>query len=164
MKRLTILTTLLLLLGAGSVSAQQRGLGFRGWGPRLGLTVDPDQVHFGVHADFGDFTQRFRFQPNIEMGVGDGYTTAAFNLEGSYRFRNQWDVWSPYVGGGLGVMYWDRNDDFPPPRGSNAESAVSILVGIEKPISERDRVFFETKVGLVDAPDLRLTLGWIFGH
>ena len=51
-------------------SSPYRG-GLPGWGPRLGVTMDPDQVHFGVHLDAGSFADRFRFQPNVELGLSD---------------------------------------------------------------------------------------------
>jgi hypothetical protein len=163
MKRLIVTTAFLLLLGAGTVMAQDGGLGFRGWGPRVGLTVNPDQVHFGLHADFGNFAQQVRFQPNFELGVGDGYTVGSANFEVHYRFRNNWDVWGPYVGGGVGVLFTDREVDGFGNR-SDAESAVSVLGGIEKNTSDNDRLFFEAKFGLVEAPSLKLTLGWTFLH
>ena len=42
-------------------------IGFRGWGPRLGVSINPDQFHFGAHLDFGNFARHVRFQPNIEL-------------------------------------------------------------------------------------------------
>lgn len=62
-------------------------VGFRGWGPRVGLTFSPDQVHFGAHLAFGNFARHVRLQPNIEVGVGDNLTLVAVNFEGVYRFR-----------------------------------------------------------------------------
>jgi hypothetical protein len=81
--------------------------GFRGWGPRVGVTLDPDQIHFGVHIDFGNFAERVRFQPNAELGA-------------------------------------------------------SLIGGIEKGLADGDRFFIEAKLGLIDAPDLKIHVGWTF--
>lgn len=36
------------------VSGPQRKIGFRGWGSRVGLSLNPDHVHFGAHLDGGN--------------------------------------------------------------------------------------------------------------
>lgn len=139
-------------------------IGFRGWGPRLGLTISPDQFHFGAHMDFGNFAQHVRFQPNVEVGLGDNLTLVTLNFEAAYRFRETWDVWSPYLGGGLGVNFasFDTNglqDD------TSTDLGVSLLGGIEKGLADGDRFFVETKLGLVDeSPDAKVTIGWTFYH
>lgn len=163
MKKNILITGFLLFLSSSIVMAQDNRMGFRGWGPRMGLTVDPDQLHFGAHADFGYIAERLRFQPNFELGVGDNMTLAATNFEVNYRFRKDWDVWTPYLGGGIGVLFIDREsgrfgDE------SQSEVGVSILGGIEKAISARDRFFLESKLKFVDMPDLKLTMGWTFGY
>lgn len=137
--------------------------GFQGWGPRLGATLDPDQVHFGAHVDFGNLARRVRLQPNIELGIGDDFTIGALNFELNYRFREEWEVWTPYLGGGIGLLLISHDvegldDD------TNTEFGGSILGGIEKGISDGDRFFLEAKIGLVDAPDFKFTIGWTFGH
>lgn len=78
-------------------------VGFAGWGPRVGLSLDPDQIHFGAHIDFGNFAKHVRFQPNMEMGFGDNLKLFTLNAEAAYRFSSQWDVWTPYLGGGIGA-------------------------------------------------------------
>jgi hypothetical protein len=55
-----------------------------GWGPRGGMTMDPDQAHFGMHVDAGEIVPRLRFQPNLEMGFGDDLFLVAFNAEAIY--------------------------------------------------------------------------------
>lgn len=160
MKKLILVVPFLLLAGAASAHAQ--GFGYRGVGPRVGLSVDPDQVHMGMHVDFGDVARQVRFQPNFELGIGDGMTVGTFNMDMQYAFRQPSDQWAPYVGGGLGVNHFDPNDDRFPGR-SRTESAVNLMGGIEKYISARDRMFFEAKVGMIEAPDFKLTMGWTFG-
>ena len=135
-------------------------VGFRGWGPRVGLSIDPDQIHFGAHLDFGNFARHVRFQPNIEVGVGDNVTLVTVNAEAAYRFLSRWDVWAPYVGGGLGanVVRFDK--------GNNSETDIGInaLAGIERGLSHGDRFFLEAKFSLNDVPDAKFTAGWTFYH
>lgn len=169
MKNVIIVALAMLALAAsGALAASDSDplneVGFRGWGPRVGLTIDPDQIHFGAHLDFGNFARHVRFQPNIEMGFGDNVKLVTVNFEAAYRFRQSWDVWSPYLGGGLGVNFasFDNNghgDD------SSTDLGVNVLGGIERGLSSGNRFFAEAKLGLVDeSPDVKLTVGWTFYH
>jgi hypothetical protein len=144
-----------LATGAGASPA------FRGWGPRIGLTIDPDQFHFGAHADLGEFTDRVRFQPNVEIGLGDNVTTLAFNAEAFYQFDGEL---GPYAGGGLAINHWsfDGGDDNPfgdDVSGSDTELGINALGGVELHDRDGDTFFLEGKIGLVDSPDFKLTLG-----
>jgi hypothetical protein len=134
-------------------------IGYRGWGPRVGLSSGPDQIHFGAHMDFGTFADHFRLQPNVEIGVGSGRTLTAFNLETAYRFVTAWGAWSPYAGGGLGL---DMTSGDEVPGRSNEELGASVLGGIEKGLASGDRFFVETKLGISHAPDIKFTAGWTF--
>jgi len=138
-------------------------VGFRGWGPRVGVTMAPDQIHFGVHADFGNFARRVRFQPNFELGFGDGLTFGALNAEAAYRFREKWDVWGPYLGGGIGANF-TGSEDSGLRDGSETGMGLNVLGGIEKGLSDGDRFFTEAKLGFADSPDFKLTVGWTFYH
>lgn len=144
-----------------SLADPHTDVGFRGWGPRLGLTMDPDQFHFGAHLDFGQFARHVRFQPNIEVGLGDDITLIATNFEASYRFRENWDVWTPYLGGGIGLNYVSVDG---PGDNSNTDVGVNVLGGIERGLSNGDRFFTELKLGVVDSPDAKVTVGWTFYH
>jgi len=135
-------------------------VGFRGWGPRVGLTFSPDQFHFGAHMDFGNFAQHIRFQPNVEIGFGDNLTLIALNGEAAYRFASRWDVWTPYLGGGIGAFIFSADHG----RGSDTQFGACILGGIEKGLTNGARFFIEAKLGLADAPDLKTTVGWTFYH
>ena len=150
------------LLTAPSVAWGAVGdhVGYRGWGPRAGLSLGPDQVVVGAHMDFGYFAEHFRLQPNMEVGIGDGRTFTAANLETSYRFSNTWGSWSPYAGGGLGLDMVSGEDG--PNNNSGADLGASALGGIEKGLSNGDRFFMETKIGLADAPDIKFMVGWTF--
>ena len=133
-----------------------------GWGPRVGLTSDPDQVHVGVHLDSGDIARRVRFQPNLEIGFGDHLTTTALNFEAAYRFSDHWEAWKPYAGGGLGLNWYSWNNDVPGHDNTDMETGLNLLGGIEKGISGGNRFFIEAKLGLADSPDFKATVGWTF--
>jgi hypothetical protein len=168
---------LLLLPAAASAS-----VGFRGWGPRIGFTLDPDQIHFGAHVHMGEFTRNLRFQPNLELGLGDDLTLFAINFETAYHFETNWTAWRPYAGGGLGINIWDVDHDpaivekrshaARSPRllktaahrhaDSDTELGVNLLAGIERSLAGGDRFLFEFKLGLSNSPDIKLAVGWIF--
>jgi hypothetical protein len=147
---------------AGSTGDPYTDIGFRGWGPRVGLSFEPDQFHFGAHLDFGNFAKHVRFQPNVELGLADGEKLFAINAEAAYRFNEQWDAWSPYLGGGIGanIKSYDTGDH----NISETDLALNALGGIEKGLSNGDRFFLELKLSLNDVPDVKLTAGWTFYH
>lgn len=153
-------------LGPGLALADpQTDVGFRGWGPRVGLSLDPDQIHFGAHLDFGLLAPQVRFQPNVELGFGDNVDLFTLNAEAAYRFSARWDVWAPYLGGGLGANIKRFDRDRPDGNGdSHTDLGVNLLGGIEKGLSNGDRFFVETKFSLNDVPDAKATVGWTFYH
>jgi hypothetical protein len=155
MRRITLLLCLAMLAAAPVWALAQDSVGYRGWGPRIGVTVGPDQFHFGAHVDLGYFAQHFRLQPNIEVGVGSDRTVVALNGEAAYRFLSPWGNWSPYLGGGLGVNVVSAH-------GNHTDLGVSAMGGIEKILAGGDRFFLEGKLGLVDSPDWKFTVGWTF--
>lgn len=131
-------------------------------GIRGGLTRSPDQVHAGGHIDLGPIGNHVSLRPNLEVGVGDDVVILALNFEATYRFRSQWQVWSPYVGSGLGVNFVDPDNDAL--AGSpSTESGPLLLLGLDRGFSSGGRIFLESKIGLANAPDLKFTVGWTFG-
>jgi len=135
---------------------------FQGWGPRVGATVNPDQFHFGAHADFGGMASHLRFEPSLEMGVGDNMTVLALNGDVAYRFASRWDTWTPFLGAGGSVFF--VGDDNGLMDGTDTNAGISALGGIEKGLSSGSRFFLEGKVGFADAPDFQVNAGWTFGH
>jgi hypothetical protein len=150
------------ILVAVSGVARADDVGYRGWGPRVGLTIDPDQVHFGAHIDYGNLARHVRLQPNVEVGIGDDLTLVALNFEAAYRFSSRWDVWTPYLGGGPSVQFVGNDNGLGD--GSNTEMGLNLLGGIDKGLASGSRFFMEAKLGLVDAPDFKFTVGWTFPH
>jgi hypothetical protein len=145
-----------------AVASPETDIGFRGWGPRIGLSVSPDQVHFGAHLDFGQFANHIRFQPNLELGFGDDVKLFTVNAEAAYRFSARWNVWSPYLGGGVGANIKSADDG----NGNDSQTdlGVNLLAGIEKGLRNGDRFFIEGKVSLNDVPDVKVAVGWTFYH
>lgn len=150
------------LAPAAALAGPDTDIGFRGWGPRIGLSLNPDQLHFGAHLDFGNFAQHVRFQPNVEMGFGDNVDLFTVNAEAAYRFSSHWDVWTPYLGGGLGANI--KRIDSAGHSNSHTDLGVNVLGGIEKGLSNGDRFFIDGKFTLNDVPDVKVTVGWTFYH
>lgn len=162
---LNCMLALMVVGGATMVHADSADrVGFRGWGPRLGLTANPDQIHFGAHADFGNFAEHVRVQPSLEVGVGDNFTLFAINLDAQYRFARRWAVWTPYLGGGPGIFFINVDSKGNGHRGSDTDIGLSAVGGIEKGIANGSRFFLEGRLGFIDAPDFKITAGWTFFH
>jgi hypothetical protein len=147
---------------APALAGPDTDVGFRGWGPRIGLSLNPDQLHFGAHLDFGNFAQHVRFQPNVEVGFGDHLDLFTVNAEAAYRFSSHWDAWTPYLGGGLGANI--KRVSGAGVTDTHTDLGVNALGGIEKGLSNGDRFFIEGKFSLNDVPDAKVTVGWTFYH
>lgn len=160
MKKIVITSLLIGLLCGFPALANARTAGFHGIGPRLGMTVNPDQFHFGGHIDFGDLAENLMMLPNLEIGVGDNLTTVAPSFELDYRFRSDWGAWTPYLGGGVGPIFYSWKHG-----GSSSDVGLYMQFGIGKGSarSESGHFFIEGKLGLADAPDFKATVGWTFG-
>lgn len=159
-KRHSIFRTLLLfaILNGGPAAAHaQEGLGFRGWGLRGGLSINPDQIFVGAHINAGQFARRVRFQPSFEIGFGNDRVVGSINLDALYTFRLR--GWQPYLGGGLGIAVIDadrhqRGDDF------NVEAGLNLVGGFE--YGTHRLLILELRVGVGDIPDLKVTAGFGF--
>lgn len=126
-----------------------------GPGLRVGLGLDPDLFLVGAHLESDPLVDRLRFRPNLELGVGDDLTLIAINAEFAYWFPGR-RAWSLYAGGGPAVNIYrvgDRRGG-----GSDTEPGFNVLIGL----SHRDGLFTEFKIGAMDSPELRLTLGFSF--
>jgi hypothetical protein len=152
---LILVPTLLLAAAASADTA---------WGLRGGVTFDPDQVHVGAHLNAGELFDNGYFLPNIEVGFGDGATLIALNPELVYRFDHRTkSSWGFYAGAGLAInIYsWDGGDDHGDD--SNTELGMNILGGMNRGLSSGNELFLELKLGVVDSPDAKITVGITFG-
>jgi hypothetical protein len=135
-----------LLVVASTASAQ--GLGVRG-----GVTMNPDQVHFGGHYESPALIDHLHFKPNIEVGLGDDATLVAANFEFVYKFGEYGD-WGFYAGGGPAINFYsfDEIDE------DETEGGANFLIGAES----RQGLFFEIKLGVEGSPDFKFSVGWSF--
>jgi hypothetical protein len=124
-------------------------------GPRVGLTADPDQVHLGLHLHLADMTPRVSFEPSGDVGVGSDIELLSFNFDIRYRFSMRNSSWSPYLGAGP-ALHWVNSDG-----DDNSEVGLGFLGGMQT--RGRTSTFFtEMRLGLIDSPDLKFTVGWKF--
>lgn len=145
-------------------SSSDSGSGIRGWGPRVGLASDPDQFLVGVHIDAGRLAPRVRFQPDVELGLGDEFFLLGFTAPVHYLFRVSGDV-QPYAGGGVTIGY--VNIDVPEPfedvvDDDDIEFAVDIVGGVEWNLSQGNLFFVEFDILAGDLHDFQLVAGWTF--
>jgi hypothetical protein len=141
-------------------SAGAGGIGWEGWGVRVGASSDPDQVYGGVHFELGHFAKDVRFRPSLEVGLGDDATLWQALAEVHYVFSKV-QVWKPYVGGGAGWT-WINLDNVPQGADdSDSDLALVGVGGVQTKTKSGTLLFFEGKIGFGDAdPDLKLGVGW----
>jgi len=130
-------------------------------GPRVGLSINPDQFVIGGQMNFPlENTHGLAVSPNLELGVGDNVTTIQFNGDLDYHFANQGPTWNPYIGAGLGIAFFDFNNDVG--GGSNSEIGVNLIGGLRFHQHNGSHLFTELRVGLGDIPDAKVMVGWNF--
>jgi len=138
-------------LGLFSAVGATPALAQVGAGAQGGVSLDPDQVYFGGHVETSQLVDRLRFRPNVDIGLGDNITLIAFNFEFTYAFT-EGRPWNLYGGAGPAINWFDFDN------GSETEGGFNILVGAKN----RDGMFFEMKIGVVDSPDLKFGVGYTF--
>ena len=144
---------------AQDTDADSGGLPFP-TGPRVRYTSFDgiSQMHFGAHAKLSDLFPNVQFTPNIEMGFGDDLTLVTLQGDLSYRFTELVSFpWELYGGGCLALNYLKpANFD------SDFQLGLSALAGISKALNNGDELLLETRFGILDSPDFKLTLGYTF--
>jgi len=80
-------------------------IGLFGFGVRGGIDFRRSgQMVLGSTLDLGDlFSNRLRLRPSAEIGVFNGPNTYVGSFEALWRFTNDEEVATPYVGLGLAV-------------------------------------------------------------
>lgn len=80
-------------------------IGLLGFGVRSGLDLEGDgQLVLGTTLDMGDlFSRRVRIRPSGEIGVFNGPNTYVGSLETLWRFTDDEEVATPYVGIGFSL-------------------------------------------------------------
>jgi hypothetical protein len=150
---------------ASAWSGPGAGVGFRGWGPRFGGSVDADQGLVGAQFDLGEFYKNVRWQPSFELGFGDDKISFYGNFMVSYYFPVDAAV-TPYAGAQATLWLFDQ--DGPDNNGNNfddgfnAEIGMYAIGGIETKFKSGTRFLAELQVGIGDVPDFRALVGWTF--
>jgi hypothetical protein len=138
---------LLAALGASNALAQDHV------GVRAGVSGEPDQFFFGGHIETGELARRVTFRPNVEVGVDDD-VLVAFNVEFVYSVPLDRHPWRVYFGAGPSALVGSGNG-----RGDgDVGGGFNLLVGAQR----RTGLFGELKVGLMDSPEIKVTVGYAF--
>src|SRR5262245_13859363 len=155
-KRLAVAVAALTLVGASLASAQSTVS--QEVGPRLGLSINPDQFVVGGQMQFPLDPQGLAISPSLELGVGDDVTTVALNADLYYHFDTAGPNWNPYLGGGLGIVFFDADNG----GGSDTELGVNIVGGLRFRQKNGSHLFTELRLGIGDIPDAKIMVGWNF--
>jgi len=130
---------------AGNAMAQMK------FGLRAGGTINPEQFHFGAHLVTDPLFDNFTFRPNLEVGVSK-FVVIATNFEFAYAFQFENKPFSLYAGLGPSVIVAADSNN------ADAGGGFNILFGLE----HRNGFMGEMKVGAIDSPDLKFTIGYTF--
>jgi hypothetical protein len=143
--RLALAVTLVGLFVLASPAAAQE------IGARVGVSSDPDQFYFGIDRETRPLVNLLHFRPNAEIGFGDDLTLVALNFEFVYRFTGDYP-WKLYAGGGPALNIIDTDND------TRSEGGFNLLVGVSHPSG----LFVEIKAGMLDSPDFKFGVGYVF--
>ncbi|MBD3221474.1 hypothetical protein GF314_09545 [bacterium] len=148
----------IIALAALTLAVATAAAGGVAFGPRVGYTSSGslDQVHLGGHAEVGRLGTNLLIVPSLEVGSGDG-TLIAVNGDVVYDFTElAVGPWGLYAGGGPVLTRYDGDG------ADSTDFALSVVVGGTYDIRSDRHLFGEIRLGIEDAPDLKLTLGLTF--
>ncbi len=140
-------------------SASSPNIGWKGWGVRLGLSDDVDQVLGGAHFNLGEVAKNFRIQPDVQLGTGDDSTTIFGTVPVYYRF-DAGTAFIPYAGAGVsfGWVDDDRNN-----KHTEFEVGAKATGGLEWPQADGQAFFVELSVGFGgEVHDATVMAAWSF--
>ena len=123
------------------------------WGPRVGMSFNPDQIALGAHLSFPIATG-FYFTPNADFAFGDDATTFSLNGDAHYHFSTTGSL-KPYLGAGVSYFNYspDNFDSF-------SETGMNLNGGIWLNGNGSTPFFIEGKFFLSDQlPDFKLMAG-----
>ena len=145
-----------------SQASGSSGIGYQGWGLRVGMTDDSDQVVGGAHFNMGEVVDHLRLQPDIQLGSGDDHTTIYGTVPLYWRFDTATRM-TPYAGGGLALGYVEV--DLPPgANGDDSEFELGARAtgGLEWPRGAGQAFFVELSLGFGDVHDATVMAAWSF--
>ncbi len=123
--------------------------GYTSWG-------SINQFHFGIHSDWGELAPDIALVPGVEVGLGDDFTVVTFNGDLIYRSAELVSrPWEMYGGGSLSFNVVDG-----PVGGTGTDLGLSGLLGLSRQLDNGHTALGEIRLGLVDSPDFKLTLGY----
>jgi hypothetical protein len=153
MRRLFPIATVLFALAAPAYAQPHVGV-------RAGVSADPDQFYFGAHVESDPLLENLTFRPNVEVGLGDGATLLAFNIEFAYWIPITNQPWRFYLGGGPSANLYSFDDGGRGNGDGDTEfgGGFNILVGLQ----HTRGLFTEVKVGAIDSPSIKFAVGFAF--
>jgi hypothetical protein len=140
----------------------QGGPGFRGWGVRAGVSDRPDQLLVGIQADFGELIENLRFEPNVELGVGDDQRILSLGAPVFYRWpeSGRFDF---YGGGGIALGFVDRDEAEEPGEDDGLEFVIApmLAAGLAWPVGESE-AGVELALSANELQNAKLVFRWMF--
>jgi hypothetical protein len=150
MIRIRTCATVFLLALALPASAQTHA------GIRAGVGGDPGQFVFGGHVETKPLIEHLTFRPNVEVGLGHEVTSVDVNFEFAFWVPIHHHPWSFYAGAGPAAIFSHVSEGGPDR--SPVGGGFNFLFGLQ----HRRGLFTELKVGFVDSPALKFTVGYAF--
>lgn len=135
-------------LGWASVAGAQTHVGIR-----AGVSGGPSQFVFGGHIETKPLISHLTFRPNLEVGVGDGTTLVAVNLEFAYAIKLDKHPWTVYLGAGPAAVFSSGGEG-----DSDFGGGFNFLIGIQ----HTKGLFAEFKAGAIDSPSAKFMVGYAF--
>ena len=150
------LTALAALVTVGSAAALDQ------YGPRVGISSDPDQFTLGAFTDWGELAPDVVLKVNADIGFGDDVLTFTINGDVLYEFVNAGTSFLPYAGGGIGYAYYDLDLPSSPLPGFTFddtfhEIGLNLVAGIETDLGGYKTGAVEIRIGISDVPDVKVT-------
>lgn len=126
------------------------------YGVRAGVSAEPQQFFFGGHVETRPLLERLTFKPSAEIGIGDGTTLIALNVEFAYRIPIERQPFALYIGAGPAANIYSIRGDSPGGGLDGVHGGFNFFVGLQ-----HDKgLFMELKVGALDSPSLKFTVGY----
>ena len=155
----TALAAALVFLWGQSALAGAPDLGYRSVGVRAGFGLNPHQAVLGSSGDIGLLFPRTQWLlPVLDLGLGDRVTWLSLTTALLYHPPVNWGGWQPYAGGDIGLQaaYRENGTD-------TSELGFSVVLGMDRPVSESDRFGLELKFAIIEAPSFRFMVTWANG-
>lgn len=128
------------------------------FGPRAGYDFDTEKMIVGAEAELPKTFQNFRFAPSIDFELGDNPITAINGDFRMYLFHLPETGLHFYGSAGPTLMLYSSSGG-----DSGTEIGLSLVAGMKIPMKGPSRYNFELRFGIGDIPELKMTLGILFG-